>query len=163
MTSDAQHSQTALAAAAARAAHLLVDGRPFLFVDDLAEALLGEDAAEHLAQHRKHGGHPVLWQARAQVACRSRYAEDRLGAAVARGVEQYVILGAGLDTFAHRSPLARRLRVFEVDRPATLRWKRRLLERAGIAVPDGVTPVPAELATAGRCARPASTPAGPRS
>jgi methyltransferase (TIGR00027 family) len=67
----------------------------------------------------------VLAGARAQVVCRGRYAEDRLADAVARGVEQYVILGAGLDSFAHRSGLADRVRIFEVDHPAAQEWKRR--------------------------------------
>ena len=54
------------------------------------------------------------------------------------GIAQYVLLGAGLDSFAYRSPMARRLRVFEVDHPATQAWKRRRLADAAIAVPDGV-------------------------
>ena len=62
-----------------------------------------------------------------------------------RGVIQYVILGAGLDTFAWRSDLAGRVRVFEVDHPATQRWKRRLLADAGLGVPDTVTFVPVDF------------------
>ena len=60
------------------------------------------------------------------MAVRSRYAEDRLAEAVAKGVTQYVILGAGLDTFAYRNPFPS-LRVFEVDFPATQEWKRAML------------------------------------
>jgi len=139
-------SRSALMAAAARAAHLIVDKEPYVFADTLAAALLGERAEELIAYHRLHGGHPVLAGARAQVTCRSRYAEDSLAAAAARGVAQYVILGAGLDTFAYRSPLAAALRVIEVDHPSTQEWKRQALRSAGIAAPPGVTFVPADLA-----------------
>ena len=145
MTDTRPLSQTALTAAAARAAHPIVDRPPWIFVDALAEAMLGDLAEELLAYHRTHGDHVVLSGARAQVTCRSRYVEDRLAAAVRRGVRQYVLLGAGLDTFAYRSDLAWQVRVFEVDHPATQAWKRQRLSATGIAVPDGVTYVPADL------------------
>jgi len=145
---NGQPSFTALTAAAARAAHLVVDGEPVIFADTLASALLGERAEELLSYHTSHGTHPVLAGARAQVTCRSRYTEDALARAAARGVTQYVVLGAGLDSFAYRSGgLAggRRVRVFEVDHPATQDWKRRALAHARVTVPDGVTFVPADL------------------
>jgi len=123
---DGEPSFTAFTAAAARAAHLMVDAPPVIFADTLAGAMLGERAEEFIAFHRMHGTHPILAGARAQVTCRSRYAEDRLADAAGRGVGQYVLLGAGLDTFAWRSPLAGRVRVFEVDHPATQAWKRRV-------------------------------------
>ena len=132
-------------AAAARAAHLIVDDDPPIFSDTLAALLLGERAEELLGYHRAHGDHVVLVGARAAVVVRSRFTEDRLAEAVDRGVTQYVILGAGLDTFAWRSDLAGRVRVFEVDHPATQRWKRRLLADAGLAVPETVTFVPLDL------------------
>ena len=71
------------------------------------------------------------------MAARSRYAEDRLAEAVAQGVTQYVVLGAGLDTFAYRNPFPA-LRVFEVDFPATQVWKRTMLEEAAIALPSNL-------------------------
>lgn len=123
---DLLPSQTALTAAAARAAHPIVDQAPFIFVDPLAGTLLGTRADELLDYHRRHGGHPVLSGARTQVTCRSRYTEDRLADAIGRGIGQYVLLGAGLDSFAYRSPLAGRVRVFEVDHPATQEYKRRV-------------------------------------
>jgi len=147
---NGQPSFTALMAAAARAAHLVVDGEPVIFADTLALALLGERAEELLSYHTSHGTHPVLAGARAQVTCRSRYTEDALARAAGSGVTQYMILGAGLDSFAYRSGgLAggRRVRVFEVDHPATQDWKRRALAHARVTVPDGVTFVPADLAT----------------
>ena len=153
---NGQPSFTALTAAAARAAHLVVDGEPVIFADTLASALLGERAEELLSYHTSHGTHPVLAGARAQVTCRSRYTEDALARAADRGVTQYVVLGAGLDSFAYRSGgLAggRRVRVFEVDHPATQDWKRRALARARVTVPDEVAFVPADL-VGGRAARP---------
>ena len=126
MIANGQPSLTALTAAAARAAHLIVDTEPVIFADTLAQAMLGERAEELISYHRAHGTHPVLAGARAQVTCRSRYAEDRLADAIGRGIGQYVLLGAGLDSFAYRSPLAGQVRVFEVDHPATQAYKRRV-------------------------------------
>jgi methyltransferase (TIGR00027 family) len=139
-------SQTALMAAAARAAHLIVDAPPFIFADAVASALLGDRADELIGYHRHHGSHPVLLAARTQVICRSRYTENRLARAVAKGVRQYVILGAGLDSFGYRSGLMNKLQVFEVDHPATQQWKRQALAAARIRVPSNVTFVPADLA-----------------
>jgi O-methyltransferase involved in polyketide biosynthesis len=124
---DRQPSQTALAAAAARAAHLVVDQEPLIFRDPVAADLIGEPGAEMVGYHRRSGDHIVLAGTRAQVSVRSRYTEQRLAELADRGLTQYVILGAGLDSFAYRSPLAGRLRVFEVDHPASQRWKRDLL------------------------------------
>ncbi|GAA2383267.1 class I SAM-dependent methyltransferase [Dactylosporangium salmoneum] len=121
-------SRTALMAAAARAAHLIVDDQPYVFSDPLAAPLLGERAEELLAYHRLHGEHPVLAGARAQVVCRSRFAEDTLHAS---GHTQYVLLGAGLDSYAHRAG-GSAVRVFEVDRAATQEYKRDAVRSAGL-------------------------------
>lgn len=129
-------SRTALMAAAARAAHLIVDDEPLIFRDSQAYALLGEHAEEFVAYHRLHGTHPVLAGARAAVLTRSRYTEDKLAES---GISQYVILGAGLDSFAHRNT-DRELRIFEVDHPATQEWKRQRLPH-----PPGLTYIPADL------------------
>ncbi|TQL98877.1 methyltransferase (TIGR00027 family) [Actinoallomurus bryophytorum] len=136
---DGNPSETAMLAAAARAAHLIVDEAPPIFADTLAYTLLGDRAEEFVSYHRLHGTHPVLSGARAAAATRSRYTEDLL----ADGVTQYVILGAGLDTFAYRSGGG--VRVFEVDHPATQQWKRKLLADSGTTVPDTVTYVPVDL------------------
>jgi methyltransferase (TIGR00027 family) len=141
-------SNTAMMAAAARAAHLIVDDPPYIFADTCAAAVLGERSEELIGYHRQHGTHPILSAARGQVICRSRYAEDRLAAAVASGVRQYVILGAGLDTFGWRSALADSVQVFEVDRPVTQAWKRSSLAAAAMSVPPGVVFVPFDLAAA---------------
>lgn len=136
-------SRTAFTAAAARAAHLLVDAEPVIFADTLAAALLGEQAEELLAYHRLHGTHPVLAGARAQAVCRARFTEDRLHRPNS-GIDQYVILGAGLDSFAYRTTPGR-FRVFEVDHPAMLAVKRELLDGAGITKPASVTFVPVDF------------------
>ncbi len=143
---NGQPSLTALTAAAARAAHLIVDSEPPIFADTLAAALLGDRAGELIGYHRLHGAHPVLAGARTQVTCRSRYTEDALGRAVCGGVTQYVILGAGLDSFAYRGRPAEGIRVFEVDHPATQDWKRRALAAAKVPVPGYLTFVAADLA-----------------
>jgi len=78
------------------------------------------------------------------MAARSRFAEDELAKAAEKGIAQYVVLGAGLDTFAYRSPYPN-LHVFEVDFPATQEWKRSLLHAAAIEIPCGVTFVPLDF------------------
>jgi methyltransferase (TIGR00027 family) len=159
-------SQTALTAAAARAAHLIVDREPVIFADDLAATLLGEQAEEFISYHRLHGTHLVLSSARAQVVCRSRFTEDHLAACVGDGVSQYVILGAGLDSFAYRT--ARTTdgpdRIFEVDHPGTQDWKREHLAAAGIGEPDRVSYVPMDFerdSLAGRLGQAGFDPARP--
>ena len=141
-----QPSRTALTAAAARAAHLLVDGEPTIFADTLAAVLLGDRAEELIAYHRLHGTHPVLAGARAQVTCRSRYTEDALARAVGVGVTQYVLLGAGLDSYPYRGGPDGRVRVFEVDHPASQEFKRAAVAAAGVEVPANVRYVSADLA-----------------
>lgn len=131
--------------AAARAAHLLVDDTPTIFADTMAHTLLGLQADELLAYHRQFGAHPALSGARTTATVRSRYTEDRLARLADRGIDQYVILGAGLDSFAYRSPLAPAMRVFEVDEPGTQRWKRKLLAETAITVPPSVCFVPLDL------------------
>jgi methyltransferase (TIGR00027 family) len=116
----------------------VVDQEPLIFRDTVAMALLGDPGEEMVGYHRSSGDHIVLAGTRAQVTVRSRHTEQRLGELAGRGLDQYVVLGAGLDTFAYRSPLVERLRVFEVDHPATQRWKRGLLAAAGITAPDGL-------------------------
>ncbi|MFC5744137.1 class I SAM-dependent methyltransferase [Actinomadura rugatobispora] len=139
-------SQTAVSAAAARAAHLLVDGEPHIFRDTLAATLLDGLADEMIGYHRTHGDHIILAGTRAITTARGRYTEDR----VARlgSPARYVILGAGLDTFAYRTPREAGVQVVEIDHPATQKGKLALLESAGIPVPENVTFVPADFESA---------------
>jgi methyltransferase (TIGR00027 family) len=83
---------------------------------------------------------------RAHIVLRSRFAEDRLAHAVTRGASQYVVLGAGLDTFAFRQPhWAGAMHIVEIDQPATQLAKRALLEVAGIAIPGNVVLAPVDF------------------
>lgn len=132
-------SRTALRVAHRRAVHQVLD-QPCILNDPIAVPLLGW---EFTIDHAKES-HPIARAFRAFMAARSRFAEDELAALVEQGVRQYVVLGAGLDTFAYRNPFPS-LRVFEVDFPATQAWKRMLLAEAGIAVPANVTFVPLDF------------------
>jgi methyltransferase (TIGR00027 family) len=120
-----------------RAAHQLLD-RPLVHEDPLALAILGEtQSATIRADPGRFEDGVVAPFLRAFLAVRSRVAEDALSEAIVAGIRRYVILGAGLDTFAYRNPYTE-LQVLEVDHPATQEWKRRRLEDARIAVPKGV-------------------------
>lgn len=132
-------SRTALRVAIRRAAHQMTED-PLILEDPLVLRLIGPGYERDL----ERASHSVARDFRGFMAARSRYAEDLLAEAVAAGVRQYVVLGAGLDTFAYRNPHAG-LRVFEVDHPATQAWKRERLAEAGIAVPEAVTFVPLDF------------------
>jgi methyltransferase (TIGR00027 family) len=139
-------SRTAQRVAVRRAAHQLLDS-PRVFDDPLALAIIGTaDRAALTADPVRLEGSRWSRSIRIFAAIRSRMAEDTLAAAVARGVRQYVVLGAGLDTFAYRNPFgADGLQVFEVDHPATQAWKRTRLADAGIPVPGTATFVPVDF------------------
>ncbi|HEY3814923.1 MAG TPA: class I SAM-dependent methyltransferase [Caulobacteraceae bacterium] len=138
---EKQPSRTALGAAGHRAAHQTLDGGR-IFKDPLAVQILGEDRDAILADPRRLRATGL----RLFIALRSAIAERALAKGVeTRGVTQAVILGAGLDTFAYRNPFEGRLKVFEVDHPATQAWKRRRLAETGIAIPDSVTFAPVDF------------------
>lgn len=135
-------SRTAYAAATHRAVHQILEGGR-VFADPLAVRILGH-AAEALAAEARD--RPHRRGMRLFIAARARYAEESLAAAVAAGTRQFVVLGAGLDTFALRNPYeAVGLRVFEVDHPDTQAWKRRRLAEAGLAVPSSLTFAPVDF------------------
>ncbi len=136
-------SKTALSVALRRAAHQIYDS-PVVFDDPIAVGILGEAYAEQLERTPLRPDRPFSTALRAFLVARSRYAEDNLRRAVSRGVEQYVLLGAGLDTFAYRNPFAK-LRVFEVDHPATQQWKRELLHRNNITIPESIAYTPVDF------------------
>ena len=126
-----------------RAAHQLYDS-PIVFPDPIAVPILGESYAEELQRTPRQADRPFSVGLRAFLVARSRYAEDNLSRAIAAGVRQYALLGAGLDTFAYRNPYPG-LRVFEVDHPATQLWKRELLARSGIPIPENLTYAPVDF------------------
>jgi methyltransferase (TIGR00027 family) len=138
-------SRTAVGVALRRAVHQLRDV-PLVFDDPVAAAILGETYAARLRADAEERDNAFSVAFRAFLVARSRYAEDNLRTAVASGVRQYVLLGAGLDTFAYRNPFLQ-LRVFEVDHPATQAWKRDLLARSGIAIPANLSFTPVDFET----------------
>lgn len=141
-------SATAQRVAMQRAAHQLLDD-PKVFEDPVALRIIGEESA--LALQADPGQLETTLLApylRAFIAARSQYAEDELALGVRRGIRQYVILGAGLDTFAYRNPQPEGvLQVFEVDHPATQTWKQAHLEESGIPLPPDLTFVPVDFET----------------
>jgi methyltransferase (TIGR00027 family) len=136
-----QPSRTALSAAGHRAAHQVLEHGRF-FYDPLALRILGPDA---MAMVREAAEDPSRRRMRVFIALRTRFAEDALAAAAARGAGQLVVLGAGLDTYAYRSPFRKRLQIFEVDHPATQAWKRERLADAGISIPEWLTFAPIDF------------------
>jgi methyltransferase (TIGR00027 family) len=158
-------SQTALATALMRAVHTRFD-RPQLIDDPWADRLVSDDERAVLCQRILADADPdararllALGSDQAVIAAalrrhptyggvilRSRYAEDALATAVAQGVRQYVLVGAGFDSFCVRQPrYAHALTIFEIDQPASQALKRRRLAEAGLAVPDNVRFVAADL------------------
>ncbi len=140
-------SATALRVAVQRAAHQVMDD-PRIFEDPIALRILNADSPASKSGSRLSDQTPSSGKLRAFLAARSRYAEDELHIAVKRGVRQYVVLGAGLDTFAYRNPYPEGiLQVFEVDHPATQIWKRARLEQAAIPIPRTLTFSPVDFET----------------
>jgi methyltransferase (TIGR00027 family) len=127
-----------------RAAHQLYDAPPLVLDDPIAVPILGQEFLPEVHKTITKLEKPFSVGLRAFLVARSRYAEDLLSSAVAQGVTQYVLLGAGLDTFAYRNPYPN-LRVFEVDHPATQQWKRELLATSRIPIPGNLIFVPVDF------------------
>lgn len=131
-------SFTAIHVAATRAAHMRLDAEPHLLDDHPALDLLGEEY-EALVDQLNDDAHWVLRENRLFIPLRARWTEDRLQSAFAAGVRQYVILGAGLDSFAFRQPSGlESLSIIEIDHPATQSWKRDRIDRLGWPLPSNV-------------------------
>jgi methyltransferase (TIGR00027 family) len=148
---EGRASRTAERVAMRRAAHQLYDEAPLVFADPLALRILSEASRVELREREEvERTQPFARGMRAFLCARSRFAEDALERAVANGVRQYLVLGAGLDTYGARSGLPKHsvhpaLRIFEVDHPATQAWKRACLEQSGVHVPTTVTFVPVDF------------------
>jgi methyltransferase (TIGR00027 family) len=127
-----------------RALHQTIDDDPKILTDPVALRLIdADDDRRWLAPLLDH---PFAKQWRAGFALRARYAEDCLAEAVQRGARQFVVLGAGLDTFAYRQPVwGSSLRIYEVDHPTTQQWKRGRLKAADISIPPNLTFVPIDF------------------
>jgi methyltransferase (TIGR00027 family) len=137
---DRNASNTAFGALFLRGVHQLLDAKPLVLDDPAALTLLGKNACRQIKNSKIHHQTIEARALRTHVVLRSRFAEDRLAEAVNRGIKQYVILGAGFDTFAYRQPTwAETLKIFEVDQPATQAQKRLRLEHAGIKLPPNLS------------------------
>jgi len=134
---------TAVRVALWRALHVEVDPPPHVLVDEVGLKLVAPEEG----WRRRPDMEPNFTRPfRASIVARARFIEDLVAEQASRGVGQYVILGAGLDTFAQRRPdTAQRLKIFECDRPAPQAWKRRRLDETGFGVPDWLRLVPVDF------------------
>ena len=136
---DKKPSRTALGTAYERAIHQLFDAPPRILDDPITPLLLGSDVLKQITDRMNRNRTEQAAELRAHVVLRSRFTEDRLASAIFRGIRQYIILGAGFDTFILRQPLwARELKILEVDRRGTQDMKLSLIDAAGLAVPKNV-------------------------
>jgi methyltransferase (TIGR00027 family) len=144
---EATPDSTAVRVALWRAMHVLVDPPPHVLEDEVGLRLADADPDDDWRQRPDMD--PVFTSGfRAAIVARARFIEDLVTEQAAGGVSQYVLLGAGLDTFAQRRPdLASRLRVFEVDRPGPQAWKRQRLIELGFGVPEWLRLVPVDFET----------------
>jgi len=135
--------KTAVRVALWRAMHVQIDSPPHIIDDVLGLQL----AAPEEGWRQRPDMEPQATRGfRAGVVARARYVEDLVTTQAAQGIDQYVLLGAGLDTFAQRRPdVAAQLRVFEVDQPGTQQWKRERLEALGLGVPSWLHLVPVDF------------------
>src|SRR6187549_2400936 len=138
----AEPDNTAVRVALWRALHVLADAPPHVFVDEVGLQLVAPDEAWRSRPDMS----PFTRPFRASIVARARFIEDLVAEQASHGVGQYVILGAGLDTFAQRRPeLASRLLVFEIDRPGPQAWKRQRLMDLGFGMPSFLRLVPVDF------------------
>ena len=135
---------SALRVAILRAAHQLLD-TPLIFDDPLALQILGVGEEALLRSDPSRYDTSRLRELRTSLVVRSRLAADEWARSRQRGVRQYVILGAGLDTFAYRDQEDDGSRIFEADLPATQEWKRHCLRAAAMPEPAWLTFVPIDF------------------
>lgn len=134
---------TAVRVALWRAMHVRVDSPPHVIEDEIGLRLAAPDEGWRRRPDMDPRGTSGF---RAAIVARARFIEDLVAEQVGHGVTQYVVLGAGLDTFAQRRPeVAARLRVFEIDQPGTQAWKRRRLIELGYGIPDWLRLVPVDF------------------
>jgi methyltransferase (TIGR00027 family) len=139
----AEADSSAVRVALWRALHVEVDSPPHVLDDEIGLRLSGPHDGWRSRPDMDPAG--TKWF-RAGIVARARFVEDLVVEQAAQGVTQYVILGAGLDTFAQRQPeIISRLRVFEVDQPGPSAWKRRRLIELGFGIPEGLWLVPVDF------------------
>lgn len=134
-----KESRTALGVAWMRAIHQVMDSKPLVLEDDPIVELLGRDYVARACRTQERFQAQGARLLRSHVVLRSRFTDDRLAQSLSRGVEQFVVLGAGYDTFFARQPeWARTLKIFEIDQPATQDDKLARISSARMTVPDNV-------------------------
>ncbi|HEX3586666.1 MAG TPA: class I SAM-dependent methyltransferase [Candidatus Angelobacter sp.] len=139
-------SRTAIGVAVLRAMHELYDDSPKILSDPIIPLFFDIEVLQNAKANLEWYQDPLTTALRSHVVLRSRYAEDSLHEAVISGVHQYVILGAGFDTFAYRQPVwAASLRIFEVDHPASQQAKMERLRQSGISLPPNLEFVSADF------------------
>src|SRR3954463_13644523 len=139
---EAVPENTAVRVALWRALHVEVDASPHVFEEQVVLRLVAPDDGWRSRPDMSAFTRPF----RASIIARARFIEDLVAEQAERGVFQYVILGAGLDTFAQRRPeLASRMHVFEIDRPGPQAWKRQRLVDLGYGIPPYLRLVPVEF------------------
>jgi methyltransferase (TIGR00027 family) len=137
--------ETALRVALWRALHTQIDPPPHVLEDVIGLLLAAPNDDWH---QRPDMDAKATSRARASIVARARFIEDLVIEQVDRGVGQYLILGAGLDTFVQRRPeIATRLRTFEVDQPSVQAWKQKRLIEAGFGIPEYLRLVPVDFET----------------
>jgi methyltransferase (TIGR00027 family) len=136
---------TAVRTALWRALHLEVDAPPHVIEDRIGLLLAAPGEEWRLRPDMNEYATPGV---RASIVARARFLEDLVTEQADRGVGQYVLLGAGLDTFAQRRPeIASRITIFEVDQPGPQAWKRQRLVELGFGIPDSLRLVPVDFET----------------
>ncbi|MGV3606053.1 MAG: class I SAM-dependent methyltransferase [Planctomycetaceae bacterium] len=134
-----QPDNTAIRTALWRALHLEADALPHIFQDNIAIQLVDPEAGWQTRPDMS----PFTRPFRASIVARARFVEDLLASKIAEGLSQYVILGAGLDTFTQRHPqFASQLHIFEIDQPSPQAWKRERLHQLGLGIPPNLHLVP---------------------
>jgi methyltransferase (TIGR00027 family) len=140
-----QASTSLVRTAVRRAAHQILD-TPLIFQDQVAVGLVPAASEESIRADVAEHSSPLQTLIRTMFAVRSRFSEDRLAQAASRGVRQYVIVGAGLDTFPWRQPaFANTIEIFYVDHPASLAWTRARFRDRGLPIPANLTFVGVDL------------------
>lgn len=138
---------TAARVALWRAIHVQVDAPPHVLEDEIGLKLVAPEDGWRQRPDMDPIGTRLF---RASIVTRARFIDDLVSEQADHGVRQYVILGAGLDTFAQRRPdVASRLRIFEVDQPAPQAWKRQRLVELGYGIPDWLRLVPVDFEAGG--------------
>jgi len=133
---------TAVRVALWRALHVQIDSPPHILTDEVGMKLV----AEENWRQRQDMNPDFSKSMRASIVGRARFIEDLVEEQSKKGVTQYVILGAGLDTFAQRRPdIAAKMQIFEVDQPGPQVWKQKRLAETGIATPKSLHFVPVDF------------------